>query len=196
MVPTIALNFSATTPRASSHSDEPLMLTAPIDLHRWIEANRDLLKPPVGNKCIVDGDFIVMIVGGPNARSDYHWDEGPEFFYQIEGEMVLKVQDDGHARDIPIRAGELFYLPPRTPHSPQRMAGGIGLVVERKRLPNEKDGLLWYCANCNTKLYEEFFALHSIEKDFPAVFERYYRSLAARTCKNCGTVQAVPDRYR
>ena len=177
-------------------SDESRMLTVPIDLQRWIEANRDLLKPPVGNKCIVDGDFIVMIVGGPNARSDFHWDEGPEFFYQIEGEMLLKVQDDGHARAIPIRAGEIFYLPPRVPHSPQRMAGGIGLVIERKRVPGEKDGLLWFCDNCNSKLYEEFFVLHDIEKDFPAVFERYYRSAAARTCKNCGTVQAPPERYR
>ena len=172
------------------------MLTPPIDLQKWIVAHRDELKPPVGNKCIVDGDFIVMIVGGPNARSDYHWDEGPEFFYQIEGEMVLKVQDDGHARDIPIRAGEMFYLPPRVPHSPQRMAGGIGLVIERKRLPQEKDGLLWFCANCNHKLYEEYFHLHSIERDFPPVFERYYRSLDARTCKTCGHVADVPAKYR
>ncbi len=172
------------------------MLTAPIDLQKWINAHRDLLKPPVGNKCIVDGDFIVMIVGGPNARSDYHWDEGPEFFYQIEGEMVLKVQDDGRAVDIPIRAGELFYLPPRVPHSPQRVAGGIGLVIERKRLAHEKDGLLWYCERCNHKLYEEFFELDSIEQDFPPVFERYYRSLAARTCSACGHVNAAPDRFR
>jgi 3-hydroxyanthranilate 3,4-dioxygenase len=172
------------------------MLTPPIDLHEWIAAHRDELKPPVGNKCIVDGDFIVMIVGGPNARSDYHWDEGPEFFYQIEGEMVLKVQDEGHARDIPIRAGEMFYLPPRVPHSPQRMAGGIGLVIERKRLADEKDGLLWFCAGCNHKLYEEYFHLRSIEQDFPPVFERYYRSLEARTCKACGAVAEVPEKYR
>ena len=172
------------------------MLTAPIDLQKWINAHRDLLKPPVGNKCIVDGELIVMIVGGPNARSDYHWDEGPEFFYQIEGEMLLKVQDDGRAVDIPIRAGELFYLPPRVPHSPQRMAGGIGLVIERKRLAHEKDGLLWYCERCNHKLYEEFFELGSIEQDFPPVFERYYRSLAARTCSACGHVNEAPDKYR
>src|SRR5258708_3454310 len=170
------------------------MLTPPINLQQWIAAYRDLLKPPVGNKCIVDGDFIVMIVGGPNSRSDYHWDEGPEFFYQIEGEMVLRVQAEDQRRDIPIRAGELFYLPPRVPHSPQRMAGGVGLVIERKRLAHEKDGLLWYCERCNHKLYEEFFVLRSIERDFPAVFERYYASLDARTCKNCGSVQDVPAR--
>jgi 3-hydroxyanthranilate 3,4-dioxygenase len=168
------------------------MLTPPINLQQWIAAHRDLLKPPVGNKCIVHGDFIVMIVGGPNARSDYHWDEGPEFFYQLEGEMVLRVQDGEQRRDIPIRAGELFYLPPRVPHSPQRMAGGVGLVIERKRLPHEQDGLLWYCERCNNKLYEEFFVLQNIEKDFPAVFERYYQSLDARTCKSCGLVAGVP----
>jgi 3-hydroxyanthranilate 3,4-dioxygenase len=171
------------------------MLTPPINFQKWIDDNRHLLKPPVGNKCIVDGDFIVMVVGGPNARTDYHWDEGPEFFYQLEGEMVLKVQDGGEARDIPIKAGEVFYLPPRTPHSPQRMANSIGLVVERKRLPHEKDGLLWFCEQCNHKLYEEFFELNDIEKDFPAVFERFYRSLDARTCKQCGYVNPAPARY-
>ncbi|MET0232308.1 MAG: 3-hydroxyanthranilate 3,4-dioxygenase, partial [Rhodanobacteraceae bacterium] len=70
-----------------------MTLAAPFDFKRWIDENRHLLKPPVGNKCVFDGDFIVMVVGGPNARTDYHWDEGPEFFYQLEGEMVLKVQD-------------------------------------------------------------------------------------------------------
>lgn len=169
-----------------------MSLPAPINLQRWIDEHRHLLKPPVGNKCIVDGDFIVMIVGGPNARSDYHYDEGPEFFYQLEGEMVLKVQDDGAARDIPIRAGELFYLPPRVPHSPQRMAGSIGLVIERRRLPGERDGLLWFCAACNHKLYEEYFELQDIEHDFPPVFARFHESLAARTCARCGTVHPAP----
>jgi len=172
-----------------------MSLTLPFDLQHWIDAHRHLLKPPVGNKCIVDGDFIVMIVGGPNARTDYHHDEGPEFFYQLEGEMVLKVQDDGVARDIPIRAGELFYLPPRVPHSPQRMADSIGLVIERRRLPHEKDGLLWFCERCNHKLYEEYFILDSIERDFPPVFERFYRSREARTCDACGHLNPTPERY-
>src|SRR5205085_9807670 len=117
-------------PRANDMSLMPA-----FNLQKWIEENRHLLKPPVGNKCLYDGDFIVMIVGGPNQRTDYHWDEGPEFFYQLEGEMVLRVQEDGRPRDIPIKAGEVFYLPPRVPHSPQRMADSVGLVVERKRLP-------------------------------------------------------------
>jgi 3-hydroxyanthranilate 3,4-dioxygenase len=178
-------------------------LPVPFNLQAWIDEHRHLLKPPVGNKCVFDGDFIVMVVGGPNARTDYHVDEGPEWFYQLEGEMVLRVQEhadgaDGQpsiARDIPIRAGETFLLPPRVPHSPQRMAGSIGLVIERKRLPHERDGLQWYCERCNHKLYEEFFQLGDIEKDFPPVFDRFYASRDHRTCKSCGHLNPAPAKY-
>lgn len=168
------------------------MLPEPFNLQTWIDKHRHLLKPPVGNKCIVDGDFIIMIVGGPNSRSDYHHDEGPEFFHQLEGEMVLKIQEDGKARDIPIRAGEVFYLPPNVPHSPQRASNSIGLVIERRRRAGEKDGLSWYCQECNTKLYEEFFTLSSIESDFPPVFDHFHNSLEARTCPQCAAVHPLP----
>jgi len=176
------------------------MLPDPLNLHAWIEEHRHLLKPPVGNKCIYDGDFIVMVVGGPNQRTDYHWDEGPEWFYQLEGEMVLRIQDEydgshGKVRDIPIKAGEIFLLPPRTPHSPQRMPESIGLVIERRRLPHELDGLMWFCERCNEKLYEEFFPLVNIETDFPAVFDRFYSSREHRTCRNCGHVNPAPSKY-
>ncbi|PIV33107.1 MAG: 3-hydroxyanthranilate 3,4-dioxygenase [Lysobacterales bacterium CG02_land_8_20_14_3_00_62_12] len=170
------------------------MMLSPIHLSSWIEAHRHLLKPPVGNKCIVDGDFIVMIVAGPNRRSDYHIEEGPEFFYQIEGEMVLHIQQDGQAKKVPIRAGELFYLPPNVPHSPQRMANSIGLVIERKRLPHEQDGLIWYCERCNHPLYSEQFHLTNIETQFFAVFERFYASTEHRTCPQCGVVHPAPAR--
>ena len=176
------------------------MLPDPINLQRWIDEHRHLLKPPVGNKCIVDGDFIVMIVGGPNARTDYHFEEGPEWFFQLEGEMVLRVQEPDaegrlQARDIPIRAGETFYLPPRVPHSPQRMPGSVGLVMERKRLQHEDDALMWFCVQCNHKLYEEFFHLIDIEQDFFRVLERFYRDDALRTCTQCGTLNPRPSRY-
>jgi 3-hydroxyanthranilate 3,4-dioxygenase len=176
------------------------MLPSPINLHAWIEEHRHLLKPPVGNKVIYAGDFIVMVVGGPNQRTDYHWDEGAEWFYQLEGEMVLRIQErteEGASvvRDIPIRAGEIFLLPPRVPHSPQRMPDSIGLVIERKRLPHEQDGLLWYCESCNHKLYEEFFPLRNIETDFPAVFDRFYSSRELRTCKACGHLNPAPPKY-
>ena len=171
------------------------MLPNPINLQAWIEEHRALLKPPVGNKVVHDGDFIVMVVGGPNQRTDYHWDEGPEWFHQLEGEMVLRIQEDGAVRDIPIRAGESFLLPPRTPHSPQRMPESIGLVIERRRLPHEQDGLQWYCERCNAKVYEEYFMLRDIEVDFPPVFDRFYSSREHRTCKACGHLNPAPAKY-
>ena len=171
------------------------MLPNAINLQAWIEEHRHLLKPPVGNKTIVQDDFIVMVVGGPNSRTDYHYEEGAEWFYQIEGEMVLRIQEDGKPRDISIKAGEMFFLPPRTPHSPQRMPGSVGLVIERKRLAHEDDALMWYCVNCNEKIYEEFFHLVDIENDFFKVFERFYRDDALRTCKQCGTLNPRPSHY-
>ncbi len=171
------------------------MLANPFNLQHWLDEHRHLLKPPVGNKCVYDGDFIVMVVGGPNQRTDYHYDEGPEWFYQLEGEMVLRIQENGAVRDIAIRAGDTFLLPPRVPHSPQRMPDSIGLVIERKRLPHELDGLQWYCEQCNHKLYEEFFHLHNIEADFPAVFDHFYRSREHRTCKACGHLNPAPSKY-
>lgn len=171
------------------------MLPSPLNLQAWIEQHRHLLKPPVGNKCIQQDDFIIMIVGGPNARTDYHYNEGPEWFYQLEGEMVLRVQEDGAARDIPLRAGEIFLLPPKVPHSPIRMPDSVGLVIERRRLPHEQDGLLWFCARCNHKLYEAYFPLQNIETDFPPIFADFYRSEARRTCTACGEVHPLPARY-
>ena len=111
----------------------------PINLSRWIAEHRAYLKPPVCNKRIFpDAEFTVMIVGGPNSRGDYHDDPGEELFYQIEGDMLLKTMQDGAPVDIPIRAGEMFLLPPHVPHSPQRSAGTVGLVVERPRAPDER----------------------------------------------------------
>ncbi|GGD42947.1 3-hydroxyanthranilate 3,4-dioxygenase [Pseudoxanthomonas indica] len=171
------------------------MLPGPLNLQAWIEEHRHLLKPPVGNKVIYAGDFIVMVVGGPNQRTDFHYDEGPEWFYQLEGEMVLKIQEDGAVRDIPLRAGEIFLLPPRVPHSPQRMPDSVGLVIERRRLPHEQDGLLWFCEQCNHTLFEEYFTLKNIETDFPPVFDRFYSSREHRTCKSCGHLNPAPGRY-
>lgn len=168
-------------------------MLVPINFTQWIEENRHLLKPPVGNKVIwKDGDFICMVVGGPNQRTDYHYDEGPEFFYQIEGDMVLKVMDAGVARDILIKEGEILLLPPRIPHSPQRFESTVGLVIERQRLEGELDGLLWYCEDCGNELYSEFFILTNVETQFPPIFEKFYDSIDYRTCKNCQHLNPVP----
>lgn len=171
------------------------MLLNAFNLQGWIDAHRHLLKPPIGNKCIVDGDFIVMAVGGPNARSDYHFEEGPEWFYQLEGEMLLKLQVDGKVVDLPIKAGEMYYLPPRVAHSPQRMPGSVGLVIERRRLAHEQDALMWFCDHCNEKLYEQFFHLENIETQFADIFAVFYASRLLRTCRACGALHPVPEKY-
>jgi len=160
-----------------------------FNLRRWIDEHRSLLKPPVGNKRVFrDSEFIIMVVGGPNARADYHVDPAEEFFYQLEGDMLLKTMQDGRAVEAPIRAGEILLLPPRLPHSPQRGADTVGLVIERERRPGELDGFQWYCERCGNLLYEEYIELTDIETQMPPLFERFYASAERRTCKRCGTV--------
>jgi len=168
-------------------------LTA-FNFQQWIDDHRHLLKPPVCNQQVfVDNDFIVMVVGGPNSRQDYHYDEGPEFFYQLEGEMVLNTMQDGERVNITIGEGEILLLPPKVPHSPQRFENTIGLVVERMRLPEELDGFMWFCDNCNNKLYEEYLYVSDIVTQLPPIFDRYFSSEENRTCNECGTVMAKPD---
>lgn len=168
-------------------------LILPFNLMAWIRENRTALEPPVCNKqMFVGSEFIVMIVGGPNARKDYHYDVAPEFFYQLQGDMVLNVIDDGRRRSIDIREGDVFMLPAGMPHSPQRFAGTAGLVVERQRRPDELDGFMWYCENCDNKLHEEYLHVADIVKDLPPVFDRFYGNIEARTCDACGTVLS-PD---
>jgi len=171
-----------------------MAVTRPFNLQQWIEDNRHLLKPPVGNQCIYKeaGDFIVMVVGGPNSRKDFHFNESEELFYQLEGDVTVRIQDDGKIVDIPIRQGEIFLLPARTPHSPQRGENTIGLVIEKVREGKEIDGFLWFCESCGEKLYEEYFELTDIVKQLPPVMERFYQDTDKRTCKNCGHVMQPP----
>lgn len=171
-------------------------LTA-FNFQRWIDDHRALLRPPVCNQQVFeDGEFIVMVVGGPNARDDYHYDEGEEFFYQLEGDMLLRTIQDGARVDVPIRQGEILLLPPRVPHSPQRFADTVGLVIERQRRPEELDGFMWFCDVCDHLLYEEYLHVHDIVSQLPPVFDRFYDDAANRTCGQCGAVKALPDSRR
>lgn len=175
-----------------------MSIQKPFNLNRWIEENRDLLKPPVGNKNLYKqaGDFIVMIVGGPNARKDYHYNESEEWFFQVEGSINVRIQEDGKALDIPIKEGEMFLLPAKTPHSPMRSEGSVGLVIEKVRKgTNDKDGLLWFCDNCNHKLHETYFSLTNIEKDFIPRFKEFYSSVDLRTCSKCAKEMEVDPRF-
>jgi 3-hydroxyanthranilate 3,4-dioxygenase len=166
-----------------------------FNLQSWIDEHRHALRPPVGNKRVFrDSDFIIMVVGGPNSRKDFHVDPGEEFFYQLEGDMVLGTVQNNKRVDIPIRAGEVFLLPRNVPHSPQRKANTVGLVIERERRTGELDGFQWYCENCGHKLYEEFVELTDIETQMPAIFARFFGSAEHRTCTVCDTVMASPPR--
>src|SRR5215211_6145024 len=111
-----------------------------FNFQNWIDEHRHLLRPPVSNKKVFEnGDMTVQVVGGPNERTDYHDDPVEEFFYQLKGDMVLKVVEAGKFHDVRIREGDVFLLPAHVPHSPQRPQDTIGLVVEAAR-PNELDG--------------------------------------------------------
>jgi 3-hydroxyanthranilate 3,4-dioxygenase len=167
-------------------------LTA-FNLQSWIDEHRHLLQPPVGNKQVFeDAEFIVMVVGGPNSRKDYHDDPGAELFYQLEGDMLLRTIQQGDRVDIPIRQGDILLLPGHVPHSPQRQANTVGLVVERQRRPDERDGFLWYCERCDAPLHSEYLYVSNIETQLTPVFDRFWASPERRTCRECGSVMQAP----
>ena len=170
-----------------------MSIRLPINLNNWIKENSHLLKPPVGNKIVYeDNDFMIMIVGGPNTRKDYHVDPVEEFFYQIKGDMLLKIMDNGKIVDIPIKEGEIFLLPKNIPHSPQRFQNTVGLVVEYKREDGALDTFQWYCDECNKILHEVSLDLENIVTQLPPLFQAYWDSIDARTCESCGSVQQEP----
>lgn len=164
-----------------------------VNLMKWVEENKDSLKPPVCNKEVFPGsEYIVMVIGGPNMRKDYHYNETPEFFMQLKGDMVLKIIDEGVPKDIPIKEGEIFVLPAKIPHSPQRPAESIGLVIEHVRdVETHTDGFQWYCDNCNHQLHEDYFKLTNIEKQLPETFAKFNNNEALHKCSNCGDVLQI-----
>ncbi len=166
----------------------------PFNLKQWIDDNRHLLKPPVGNQTIYKnaGDFIVMIVGGPNSRKDFHYNESEELFYQLEGDVVVRIQEEGKIVDIAIKEGDMFLLPGRTPHSPQRGPNTIGLVIEKIRDAKEMDAFMWFCEQCDAKLHEEFMNVSDIVTQLPPVMANFYADEVKRTCKKCGHVMTPP----
>jgi 3-hydroxyanthranilate 3,4-dioxygenase len=169
----------------------------PFNLQKWIDEHRHELKPPVGNRNLYReaGDYIVMIVAGPNARKDYHYNEPEELFYQLEGNINVRIQEDGKAVDILLGPGDMYLHPAKVPHSPMRSEGSIGLVIECKRKEGDIDGLLWFCDQCNEKLHETYFPLTNIEKDFLPRFKEFYNSKDMRSCSNCGHVMDVDPRF-
>lgn len=175
-----------------------MAIKKPFNLNKWVEENRELLKPPVSNKnlYVESDDYIVMIVAGPNARKDYHYNETEELFYQLEGNIQVAIQEDGEKKIMDLGPGDMYLHPAKMPHSPSRSEGSIGLVIERKRVDLKgKDGLLWFCDNCNNKLHEVYFPLNNIETDFLKHFNLFYNDEDLRTCGKCGTVMEADSRF-
>lgn len=171
-----------------------MAFSPPFNLQQWIDRHRPLLRPPVGNKLLFqNSELIVMAVGGPNARKDYHHDPGEEFFYQLEGTLLLRTLQDGKVVEIAIRPGEVFLLPANVPHSPQRPAGSVGLVIERRRAADEMDAFSWHCENCGNCLNIVRLAVSNIETQLPGIFAQFYADAALRTCRRCGTVMQPPQ---
>ena len=174
-------------------SMKPHPRLAAFNFEQWVDEHRHLLKPPVGNKLLHDeSGMIVMVVGGPNTRMDFHDDPVEEWFYQIKGDMLLKIADDGEIYDIPVREGEVFMLPSHTIHAPQRpQAGSIGIVVESPRMTGMKEGFEWYCFDCSARVHRVEVALSGasgIVDALPKIFDAFHDDEEARTCPNCGTV--------
>jgi len=170
----------------------------PFNLTKWIKENKYLLKPPIGNKnlYVESEDYIVMIVAGPNARKDFHYNQTEELFYQLEGKIDIIIQKEGKKITHRLNAGDMYLHPAKIPHSPVRYENSLGLVIERKREKKGfKDGLQWYCENCNHKVYEVYFKLTNIEKDFLCHFKKFYNSKELRTCKKCQTEISIDKRF-
>jgi 3-hydroxyanthranilate 3,4-dioxygenase len=164
---------------------------APFDLMEWLAENRQYMKPPVTNRLFFENKdgMVLQMLGGGNQRVDFHDDPAEEFFYQMKGDMLLKVHVDGEIRDIPIREGEVFLLPAHVPHSPQRPdPDSVGMVIEGRRLPGDLDAFQWYCFNCGEMIDRVELPLKSIVEDLPPLFAAFYADMERRTCKSCGTV--------
>jgi 3-hydroxyanthranilate 3,4-dioxygenase len=165
-------------------------LRKPFNFGKWIDEHAHLLKPPVGNKLVFeDAGMVVQVVGGPNRRVDFHDDPVEEFFYQLKGDMILKIAENGTIHDIRINEGDIFMLPAHVRHSPQRpMPGSVGLVVESARAANDVDAFEWFCFGCGALVHRVEVKVTNIVKDLPPLFAAFYDDEAARICRRCGVV--------
>lgn len=160
----------------------------PINLLQWVQENRARLKPPVGNAYLYDGErFFVMVIAGPNARNDFHKTDSEEYFFQLKGDIVVRIIEDGKIKDIPVREGETFFVPGGVPHSPTRPPNTIGVVVEMRRPPGETEHLQFYCDGCGKLVYDKEFDCADIVEHFAQAMEDVWANEKLSTCRNCGT---------
>jgi len=160
---------------------------------KWVEQHRHEMVPPVSNKYLYDGeDFFVMLINGPNARNDFHQTNSEEFFHQLQGDIVVRIVENGKIKDIPVRQGETFFVPGNVPHSPTRPPNTLGLVVERRRPPGELEHLQFYCDNCHALVEDIEFDCKDIVVHFKQAMEDFWADAKRSTCRNCGTRVTKP----
>jgi len=199
--PTLLPSTAATVtlaPFSTSHRRKAL--ASPLNLPKWLSENAHLLKPPINNYCVYHDPVTVMIVGGPNARTDYHINSTAEWFYQYKGSMLLKTIQEDHSNpsskfhDIPIHEGEMFLLPPNIPHNPVRFANTVGIVIEQPRPEGSLDRLRWYCQNCKSEVHEAAFHCTDLGTQIKEAVNAFKEDGQARMCKTCGEICDVAPR--
>src|SRR3954463_13271577 len=175
-------------PSSTSAAGTTSSVLAPINLKKWIEENRELFKPPVSNQYLYDGrDFFVMVIKGPNARNDFHLVDSEEYFYQLKGDIKVRIREGDKIVDHLVREGETFFIPPNVPHAPVRPPDTIGVVVERRRPAGEREHGIFYCPNCEALVEDIDFDCADIVEAFSQAMLDFWASDERRTCKNCGT---------
>jgi 3-hydroxyanthranilate 3,4-dioxygenase len=187
----------ATQTVPTKKSSEPRttpVVQPPVNLKNWIEKNREKFKPPVSNRYLYDGrDFFVMVIKGPNARNDFHLVDSEEYFYQLKGDIKVRIREGDRIVDHIVREGETFFIPPNVPHSPQRPSGTVGVVVERRRPPGEKEHVIFYCDNCGALVEDIHFDCADIVQHFSRAMLDFWNDDARRTCKKCGKKVEQPQ---
>lgn len=175
----------------SDHANQPVL--PPLNLTKWIKQNARHLKPPVSNKELFTGsdDVILFVSGGPNTRNDFHVNPTQELFYQLKGDIAVRIRplDGSKPREVIVKEGELFLLPRWVPHRPQRPKGTVGLIVEFPRPEGQLDGLQWYCPECDHLVHDARFRLRKIDEDLAVIMHDFWDGPTdRRTCKQCGHV--------
>jgi 3-hydroxyanthranilate 3,4-dioxygenase len=161
------------------------------DLKRWVEENRHLYQPPYKTNHVLAHykEFFVLVLNGPNARLDFHREPGEEFFFQIQGNIELHLKPEGAPRQVVrIREGEMFLCPGGLAHSPRRGENTWGLVIERKRAPQETEDFIWFCESCDEQVLARTVVQGDTGAQVNAIYEAFNADVGLRTCKACGYV--------
>jgi 3-hydroxyanthranilate 3,4-dioxygenase len=180
-----AQQFDQTSARRFAKMETLLPAT---DLWQWIERNRDKFQTPSGARLLFeDSEFVVLVIQGPNDRSDFHVDPSDELFYQIKGDIwVETVGDDGKRQRHDVKEGQLLLVPHLVPHSPQRPAGTTGFVVERKRRPDESESFVWFCEKCGAELNRIDKRVSELTRQINQVIRDFKASSDLHRCQRCG----------